>query len=248
MKKVIGVFLTILSILIISSAFAVPKESKSFLMGKFRVQNHADFVRINSKYASRKGMYLQKEAYVAYKKMHQAAREDGVYLKIRSAARNFEHQKRIWEAKWTGRRKVSGMNLAKKIPHNLNRARKILRYSAMPGSSRHHWGTEIDLNSFNNNWFAYGKGRHLYKWLQKNARRYGFCQVYTKKNRQRLTGYEEEKWHWSYMPLSSHYTKKFKEKIKLNDFSGFKGSTTAKKVDIINSYVLTINPECDQRI
>ncbi len=242
------VFLFIATVPNTVSVYADTTVLKSFLMGKFTPQKHPNFVRINSQYASRKGMYLQREAYIAYMKMYQAARKDGVYLKIRSATRSFEHQKRIWEAKWTGRRKVSGMNLSKKIPNSLNRARKILHYSAMPGSSRHHWGTEVDLNSFSHSWFSYGKGRRLYEWLQKNAKKHGFCQAYTKKNQHRLTGYEEEKWHWSYMPLSSSYTKQSKEEIILNDFSGFKGSSVAKKVDIINSYMLSINPECDQRI
>jgi LAS superfamily LD-carboxypeptidase LdcB len=236
--------LPIVFIIIVGNTFADTKESKSFLMGKFVPYKHTSFIQVKSKYASRKGMYLQKKTYSAYKLMYLAALKDGVHLEIRSATRSFNHQKQIWEAKWTGRRKVAGMNLARKIPNEVNRARKILRYSAMPGSSRHHWGTEVDLNSFSNNWFSYGKGRRLYKWLQKNAKKYGFCQVYTKKSQHRLTGYEEEKWHWSYMPLSSLYTKQSKEIIILNDFSGFKGSSTANNVDIINSYMLSINPAC----
>lgn len=237
-------FILIINISVIEIVSADSRVSQDFLMGKFNPKNHPGFVRVNRKFASRNGMYLQKEAYTAFKRMYQAALKDGVRLRIISATRNYKHQKRIWEAKWTGRTKVSGKNLAKTISAPVNRAKKILRYSSMPGSSRHHWGTEVDLNSFNNNWFRYGKGARLYQWLQQNAKKYGYCQVYTKKNKARLNGYEEEKWHWSYMPLSSAYTRLSDKHLRPEYFSGFKGSAVATKIDIINSYVLSINPAC----
>lgn len=215
-----------------------------FLMGKFKPRNHPSFVRINQKYANKKGMYLQKEAYEAFKKMHRAALKEGVRLQIRSATRTYNHQKIIWERKWTGKTKVSGQNLAKTIPSPEKRARKILHYSSMPGSSRHHWGTDIDLNSFSNKWFSRGKGLKLYNWLNANASKYGFCQVYSSKDKARPHGYEEEKWHWSYIPLASRYTERSAKNLLAGHFSGFKGSNVAQAVGIVDKYVLGINPEC----
>ncbi len=52
----------------------------------------------------------------------------------------------------------------------------------MPGTSRHHWGTEIDLNALNNKWFENGKGLKVYQLAYKNAAQYGFHQPYTAKN------------------------------------------------------------------
>ena len=49
----------------------------------------------------------------------------------------------------------------------------------MPSTSRHHWGTDIDLNSLNNSYFSSGKGLKEYDWLTTNANHYGFYQVYT---------------------------------------------------------------------
>ena len=114
----------------------------------------------------------------------------------------------------------------------------------MPGSSRHHWGTDIDLNAFENSWFESGEGLKLYNWLQANAANYGFCQVYTKKGNARPTGYEEEKWHWSFKPLASQFTAFAKTNLKADAFSGFKGAKTAKAVNIVNDYMLGINPKC----
>ena len=213
-----------------------------FVMGKFEPKSHPAFTVISSKYADRSGLYMQAEAYAAFKDMYNTALQDGVRLKIRSATRNFNYQRGIWERKWTGQTKVGGQNLAKSISDPTKRAKKILRYSSMPGSSRHHWGTDIDLNSFENKWFANGKGLKLYQWLQDNAAKFGFCQVYTPKDMR--TGYEEEKWHWSYIPLASQYTKFAQRNLQAEQFSGFKGAKVAKNVDIVGKYVLGISRNC----
>ncbi len=118
-----------------------------YLMGKFVPSKHPDFTVIKTKYASRNGMYMRKDAYSAFQKMHEAAIKDGVNLKIISATRPFDRQRSIWEAKWTGSRKVGGLDLSKTIADPSTRALKILEYSSMPGTSRHHWGTDIDLNN-----------------------------------------------------------------------------------------------------
>lgn len=216
----------------------------NFVMGKFEPKSHPDFVPIAAKYANRNGLYLQKSAYQAFKNMHADAVKVGIQLQIRSASRNFNYQKGIWERKWTGQTKVSGQNLAKTQPNPVQRAKTILRYSSMPGSSRHHWGTDIDLNSFENSWFATGKGLKLYQWLQNNAANYGFCQVYTAKTQAARTGYEEEKWHWSYRPLARKYTAFAKQQINAQQFAGFKGANVATDVHIVKDYVLGINPAC----
>ena len=114
----------------------------------------------------------------------------------------------------------------------------------MPGSSRHHWGTEIDLNAFDNSWFDSGKGKRVYDWLQQNAARFGFCQTYTSKNRDGRTGYNEEKWHWSYVPLSGPYTEQAAQQLRNHMIRGFQGAETAEAVNIVGEYVLGINPQC----
>jgi LAS superfamily LD-carboxypeptidase LdcB len=189
-------------------------------------------------------MYLRKDVHAAFEQMHDAARKDGVQLKILSATRSFSGQKRIWEAKWTGRRKVDGKDLSKAIPFGVNRAKKILEYSSMPGTSRHHWGTDIDINALNNNYFESGRGKRVYQWLVKHAHEYGFYQPYTAKDNSRPEGYNEEKWHWSYLPVAKQLTYSYSGQITDDDLSGFKGFDTAIDIQIVNQYVMGINPDC----
>ena len=223
-----------------------PSVTDSFLMGKFSASKRNDFVRISTRYASRSGMYMQRLPYDAFKAMYNDAKNSGINLKIISAARSFYHQKSIWEAKWTGKRQVGGIrNITRVIKNHQQRAVKILEYSSMPGSSRHHWGTDIDLNAFNNKYFASGQGKKTYDWLVKNAPRYGFCQPYTAKGEQRVSGYNEEKWHWSFKPLSQHYTQQAKLRLSDTSFTGFAGANTAPRIGIINKYVLGINKSCN---
>ena len=218
--------------------------SKDYLMGKFDPNTHPDFTTIKAQHASRKGMRLRQDAYAAFVKMYNAAQKDGIRLKIISATRPFNHQKRIWEAKWNGQRKVDGRYLPGTIKDPVQRAYLILRYSSMPGTSRHHWGTDIDLNDLNNSYFATGTGKKVYDWLVKNAHLYGYCQVYSPKGDDRQWGYEEEKWHWSYLPVAQVLTQQYKNTLTNQDISGFEGANTAVEIDMKTKYVLGINPKC----
>lgn len=216
-----------------------------FLMGKFESTKHDDFLKIETKYANREGMFLQKETYEAFKKMHAAAKQDGISFVIKSATRNFISQKNIWEAKWNGKRKTTGVkNIIKDFPNPNDRALKILEFSSMPSTSRHHWGTDIDLNNFTNEYFEEGQGKKEYDWLISNAHEFGFYQPYTKKGTERPHGYNEEKWHWSYLPLSKKYIDQMKLKMKDELVEGFDGAEVAKEIGVVEKYVLGINQEC----
>jgi len=210
---------------------------KTYLLGKFNPQTDGRFQKLKDEHSSgsARGGYLRREAYDAFMKMAVAAKKEGVKLLIISATRNFESQKTIWENKWTGRIIVEGKDLTT-VKDPVERAQIILRYSSMPGSSRHHWGTDMDLNSFVNSYFASGMGLKTYQWLQQHASDYGFCQPYTSKAGGR-TGYEEEKWHWSYMPLAKSFLAEYTQVVQYNDFTGFAGSETAGSIGIIEKYV-----------
>jgi len=145
-------------------------QVKSYLMGKFNPAKHPAFVKVPQRYANRSGYYLRLETLDAFKKMHAAAKKDGIKLTIRSATRNFTHQSWIWDRKWKSKKK--------KLPNGKQRALNILKYSSMPGTSRHHWGTDIDLNNFNNSWFESGEGLKVFQWLEANAHTYGYCRPY----------------------------------------------------------------------
>ena len=217
--------------------------SKKYLMGQFDPAMDDRFCIIPAPYAN-KSMYLRKETLAAFVDMYEAAKKDGIDLLIISATRPFDVQKSIWEAKWTGKRKVDGAYLSKSVKDSTARATKILRWSSMPSTSRHHWGTDIDINNLEPEYFESGKGLQEYEWLVANTHRYGFCQVYSKMDESRPYGYQEEKWHWSYLPISKELTNAYAKQINDKDISGFLGSETATSIEIVKKYVLGINPDC----
>lgn len=198
------------------------------LMGRFNPARHPDFTMIQREHTDKPQIYLRREVYDAFNKMAAEAQQSGIRFKIISATRSFDHQKAIWQRKWDDG-KYRHLN-------DKDKALAILRYSSMPGSSRHHWGTDIDLNSLNNQWFESGEGKKMYDWLHANAHRYGFYQVYTSKENGR-TGYSEEKWHWSYLPTAKNMLEEFNSLIQPETFSGFAGAHLAKELRIIEDYV-----------
>ena len=219
--------------------------SLEYIMGKFDPEKHPDFVAVEQQYSDGDPYFLRKETYESFKNMWAAAKADGIDLKIISATRNFYRQKSIWEAKWTGARKIeNGANAAEKYPNPKTRALKILEYSSMPGTSRHHWGTDIDINDLDNFTFEQGKGKEVYEWMIANAHRFGFCQPYSPKGEIRPDGYNEEKWHWSYMPISRQLTDLAEARLKDEMIGGFQGAETALEIGIVKKYVLGINQAC----
>lgn len=219
--------------------------TKEYLMGKFEPSKDKRFI-LSSKSVSSEPMYIRKETYDAFLKMHSAAQKDGISLKLISATRNFDRQKQIWEAKWNGQKAVSGKMLTKEETSKdpAGSARRIMEWSSMPGTSRHHWGTDVDLNSLEPAHWLKGTGAKTYAWMQANASKFGFCQVYCEKGSKRPDGYNEEKWHWSYLPLSVPFTKAYKKLVKNEDIKGFSGCESAPLIKSVEHYVLGIAPEC----
>ncbi|MFB3789547.1 MAG: M15 family metallopeptidase [bacterium] len=157
------------------------------------------------------GFNLRKPAAEAFEAMRKAARKDGIRLYSVSSFRGFEHQMKIWNQKYQSLRQ-NGTPAPEIIW-------KILEYSSMPGSSRHHWGTDLDLiddaptrpaDPLQAEYFAEGGIYHnLYQWLVLNAPTYGFYEVYT--NDPQRTGFAYEPWHWSYSELSIPFLKEYGE-------------------------------------
>lgn len=181
---------------------------------------------------------LQSEVYDALQKMKKAAKKDGVHIMLVSGYRSFNHQKRIWNRKFDKFRK-QGYSVKQCIE-------KITNYTAIPGTSRHHWGTDVDLSdkyatSLNND-----KRERFNQWMRKNAKKFGFYLVYT--NDKNRTGYKYESWHFTYKKISKPYLEKY---LKTNVFhlikqQGIKGSYTFTETffkNYIKNYVLGINPE-----
>ncbi|TXH97106.1 MAG: D-alanyl-D-alanine carboxypeptidase family protein [Rheinheimera sp.] len=162
------------------------------------------------------GRFLQPAVAAAYQAMQQAAAADRIALRIASGWRDFSRQQAIFKAKLNGDRPVydaaqqlitlNGMSLAAKL-------HAIMLYSALPGASRHHWGTDLDvwdqaavpddyvLQLSAAEYAPDGPFARLSAWLSQHAGRFGFFRPY----RSFRGGVAIEPWHLSYRPLASQY-------------------------------------------
>ncbi len=210
---------------------------KFHLLGKCDFTKDTCFIEISSKFrtSTENIIYLQKEVCNKFIEMHNAAKKDSVTILIHSGARNFKDQKELWEYRWVTIRKDTSEK-KNKI------ALEVLQKCAMPSTSRHHWGTDIDIFfQSGNKYFDTLEGKKQYQWMKKNAHKFGFHQVYTNKKTTKRNGYEEEKWHWSYIPIANKYTKKYAQLIGYKDITGFKGCDLAKEIKVIENYVYGID-------
>lgn len=214
------------------------------LIGKIKPSQDPNFVEADPEYALYPQIFLREEVYIAFIKMFYAALKDSINLSIVSGFRNFDNQRLIWETKWKGEKKVNETTNANRISDPFERASLILSSSAMPGTSRHHWGTDIDINSVEVAYWKTQKGAKVYNWLKNNALKFGFCQPYSELDSVRKIGYQDELWHWSFVPLSQVYMRQYRLKVKYSDIKGFSASELAEKLSVIEKYVLNISMDC----
>jgi LAS superfamily LD-carboxypeptidase LdcB len=143
----------------------------------------------------------------------EAARDDGLDLNIVSSFRGFTRQTEIWNAKFSGRRRLLDRESREIDRGGLNEQTlidTILIWSALPGASRHHWGTDVDVidcASMPEGYIPQLVQREfepgavfggLEAWLSANLRRFDFFRPYTTDR----GGVMPEPWHISYAPVS----------------------------------------------
>lgn len=225
-----------------------PISEHDYLTGRFDPAKHQDFVELNSMGVKTNGRkhYLRRDTAKALKRMMDAFSQQNpsIPLYITSSTRNYNVQRYIWNAKFTGKRKVDGKSLNKSEPDIYKRVLKILTYSSMPGTSRHHWGTDFDFNTLLNSYYKKGEGKIIYQWLTENGSKYGFYEVYTAG---RNDGYNDEMWHWSYRPVSQKLVRRWEALFAGNTAyfakkGSFGGSEYASELAL--RYVTSINPKC----
>lgn len=152
----------------------------------------------------------------ALKAMQADAIKDGIDIHIASGFRSFERQLHIWNRKVCGELTTKDQSNAPvdlTVLSPLEKLDAILLYSALPGTSRHHWGTDIDVYSPNLlptntklqlepwEYQKHGPFEKLSIWLNNNAAKFGFFFPYQKYKK----GVAPEPWHLSYAPLANQY-------------------------------------------
>ncbi len=132
-------------------------------------------------HVSKDSMRLDTHAYSALLTMTKAAARRGVALKIASAYRSYDDQKKLFDfyVKREGRETA-------------------MRFSAPAGSSQHQLGTAVDFGDV-----SHGFSRtHAWSWLAANARIYGWSLSYPD-NAEEVTGYIGESWHWRWIGIDA---------------------------------------------
>ncbi|GEM_PF-1993254 len=192
------------------------------------------------------------DAYNRFLSMQSAAKQDGISLAIVSDYRNFNQQEGIWN------NKVKSGSLSSSEEQKVANA---AQYTAPPGISRHHWGTEFDIAAaandplIPNDYLVDGRTNFkVYGWLSEHAKDYSFCQPYLNNGANGLV--KAEPWHWSYKAYSKGYTEQYNSIITNNELRSVYSSliTQVEGKDIIlnnfDSYkadfVTNINSECLQ--
>jgi LAS superfamily LD-carboxypeptidase LdcB len=190
-----------------------------------------------------------------------ALKDIGAKIEVISSYRNFQDQLNIWNLKASGERDLFDLNENKLDYQDLSKEellKAILLWSAIPGGSRHHWGTDIDIfdaskiqmkdvKLLNSECSSDGVCGDLHLWLDqkiKDNNSLGFFRPYdTDRN---YTGVGQEKWHLSFNPISNEYLEKYTYEVFLKNIQD---STIILKEEILSNsnliyenYILNIDP------
>ncbi|WP_045405848.1 M15 family metallopeptidase [Vibrio jasicida] len=163
---------------------------------------------LQSTLVGQKAFMLHPEVADDLLKMIEAATEAGFKMEIASGFRDFHRQKAIWNGKFSGELPILDSNsqpLNKAELGDEEKLMAILRWSALPGGSRHHWGCDFDVYARNllpqdtmlqlEPWeYLDGHQRAFYQWLAANLSSFGFFFPY----QQDLGGIAIEPWHISH--------------------------------------------------
>lgn len=172
--------------------------------------------------------FLQAQAMKAFQWLQQSALKNGFNLQPASSFRDFARQQLIWNGKFNGERKVHddvGNALDLSRLDDWQKSQAILRWSALPGASRHHWGTEIDI--FDPDLLPQGQSLQLEPWeyeqggyffelsefLTENLPHFDFNLPFMQMPVEKKIG--REPWHISYMPLAEKAKQLFSAEVLL---------------------------------
>lgn len=171
---------------------------------------------------SPEGLPFAAEALPALENLRKAAKAAGFELKVESAYRPFERQLSIWNRKAARELPLldeTGAPFARAFESEEELMRAILLWSALPGASRHHFGTEVDVSDAKATPPGYeveltpaeceGMFKDFHAWLTARSEcgeLFGFERVFVP-GRGKV---RPEKWHLSHLPTARKLQATFK--------------------------------------
>jgi LAS superfamily LD-carboxypeptidase LdcB len=188
--------------------------------------------------------------------MRAAAAADGIDLVPVSSFRDFDRQLAIWNGKHRGERELRGIDgsvLDARTMDEDARTEAILHWSALPGASRHHWGTDLDVidaravpagyrpQLVTAEFAADGVFARLEQWLAGNAGAHGFFRPYSSWR----GGVQPEPWHISHAPVADAALAQFtvqalREALDAADVEG-RGAVERLLPTLVERYVRNID-------
>ncbi len=193
-----------------------------------------------------------------------AAAADGIDLVAFSSFRDFDRQLAIWNGKFRGERPMqdrAGATLDALALSPAERVEAILWWSALPGASRHHWGTDLDCLDANAlppgytlqivpaEYSPSGPFARLTAWLDAHMHAFGFYRPYATDR----GGVRPEPWHLSYAPVAA-LAQRALSPAQLHDVLAAaaidgKAEVLATLDDVFASYVVNVDeaPEAARR-
>jgi LAS superfamily LD-carboxypeptidase LdcB len=185
-----------------------------------------------------------------------AAAADGIDLVAISSFRDFDRQLAIWNGKFRGQKPMqdrSGQPLDVAGLGAAERVQAILWWSALPGTSRHHWGTDFDVvdaaamppgfrpRLVPEEYLPGGPFHKLTTWLDARMHDFGFFRPYTTDR----GGVSPEPWHLSYAPVAAAAAAQFslqglREVLTAADIEG-KAEVLASLADNYSNYVVNVD-------
>lgn len=202
------------------------------------------------------GMLIHRDTAQAYGQLQAAAKQAGFCLTTVSSFRSFEQQRQIWNGKFTGQRPILDRNsqpMESAILTDEERVFAILRWSMLPGASRHHWGCDIDVcdkHALPQGYRLklipqeYDQGGYLAEfsaWLDENLSLFNFFRPYARD----LNGVAREPWHISYRPVAQQAQDQLSQgliadMIAASDIQG-KAAILANLEQIYQQYITNIS-------
>jgi len=172
------------------------------------------------------GCTLHRQVVEPFRALRAAAAREGIDLRVASSFRDFERQRLIWNDKFSGRRPLldrAGRVLETSSLDAVSRVEAILVWSALPGASRHHWGTDLDiydaralpdtaqLRLVPEEYAPGGPFEKLDRWLDTHLAAHGFFRPYratpacAAPQTAAADGVAPEPWHISFAALAEAY-------------------------------------------
>lgn len=140
----------------------------------------SDLVKVQSAHGD--GRYVNKDVYDAFIEMYEAINKENMTLYIASPYRSYSYQKNLYN------------NYVSK-----NGVEKADTFSARAGYSEHQTGLAMDISNGKTSYTDF-ENTEEYKWMLKNAHKYGFILRYPE-GKERQTGYMFESWHYRYVGI-----------------------------------------------